>query len=193
MTLSFSRRRIARTVLGALTVVCFMPSRMAAQDGLVKLPIVEQQDIRFKRLSFENGHPLTRVTTIVEDDQGFMWFGTLFGLYRYDGHRFKRFRHDSGRPGSLSGVSVVSLFKDRAGAIWVGSDRSLDRVHRNTQTFNPYRIDPQDSKAPPVAVLNISQDRSGILWLATPNGLRRLDPATGKVIHYRHNPKTLRP
>ena len=105
---------------------------------------------------------------------------TQYGLNRYDGYKFKLFRHDPGRPDSLSGVSIIALFKDRSGMLWVGSDQSLDRFDPNTETFTHYRVDPQDPKAPSVAVIHISQDRAGMLWLATGKGLRRLDPATGK-------------
>ena len=71
-----------------LALVC--AAAYAAHDGeLVKLPITEQQDIRFKRLSMANGLSLSNVNTMIEDDQGFMWFGTGYGLYRYDGYKFK--------------------------------------------------------------------------------------------------------
>src|SRR5438477_915757 len=56
----------------------------------------------------------TRVIQIVHDDQGFMWFGSQYGLNRYDGYTFKVFKHEPGRADSLSGVFIYSLFKDRS-------------------------------------------------------------------------------
>src|SRR5689334_3163505 len=55
----------------------------------VTLPIVEASDNRFLRLFTAKGAPQTKVDSIVQDDAGFMWFGTHFGLYRYDGYDFK--------------------------------------------------------------------------------------------------------
>jgi ligand-binding sensor domain-containing protein len=68
------------------------------------------------------GPSQTSVEQIAQDDDGFMWFGTPSGLNRFDSYKCKVFKHDLTRPGSLSGVNIYSLFKDRSGALWVGSD-----------------------------------------------------------------------
>jgi PAS domain S-box-containing protein len=191
-------RRILRTFLGALILFCITASDAGAQDrntvstfrdnGIVRLPVIDEQDIRFKRLSTLDGLSQTKVSSIVQDDQGFLWFGTQYGLNRYDGYKFKLFKHDPGRPDSLSGVSIYALFKDRSGKIWIANDQFLDRFDPTTETFTHYRVDPQDPKALSVTVIHMSQDRSGMLWLATGKGLCRLDPATGRITHYRHDP-----
>ena len=82
---------------------------------VIRLPVVEGTDLRFTRLSLTEGLSQTRVTHIVQDDRGFMWFGTQYGLDRYDGYRYKVFRHIPGDPSSLCGVYVYALFKDRDG------------------------------------------------------------------------------
>jgi len=38
---------------------------------------------------------------------------------RFDGYKCKVFPDDPNDPGSLSGVYIYSLFKDRSGFIWV--------------------------------------------------------------------------
>ena len=48
----------------------------------VKLPVIDGKDIRFARLSTAEGLSQTRVAQIVQDDQGFIWFGTQYGLNR---------------------------------------------------------------------------------------------------------------
>jgi hypothetical protein len=82
---------------------------------IVRLPVVDGQDIRFEHLPATGGLSQTRAEKIVQDDQGFLWFGTQYGLDRYDGYEFKVFAHDPNNPDSLSGVYVYSLFKDRSG------------------------------------------------------------------------------
>src|SRR6201993_4551903 len=99
----------------------------------IRLPVVEGKDIRFARISSSQGLSQVRVSDIVQDDQGFIWFGTWNGLNRYDGYHFKVFKHDPERQESLSGVFIYSLFKDRAGTIWVGTDQFLDRFDRLAQ------------------------------------------------------------
>jgi ligand-binding sensor domain-containing protein/signal transduction histidine kinase len=145
----------------------------------IRLPIIDGTDIRFTRLSTVDGLSRTKVGHIVQDDQGFMWFGTPFGLNRFDGYNFKVFVHDPEYPNSLSGVFINALFKDRDGTLWVGCDQFLNRFDRATETFTRY----------PIPLVNhISQDSAGMLWLAAPTGLYGLDPATGRIRHYSHDP-----
>jgi ligand-binding sensor domain-containing protein/signal transduction histidine kinase len=145
----------------------------------ITLPVVDGTDIRFRRVSAATGPSLTRVASIVQDNQGFMWFGTQYGLHRFDGYNFKVFIHDPQNAKSLSGVVVNALFKDRDGVLWVGCDQSLNKFERTTETFSKYSVP---------FVTHISQDAAGTMWLATPTGLYGLDPATGKTRRYTHDP-----
>lgn len=154
-------------------------------DPLIRrLPVADGKGLRFTRLSPSEGLSQTRVAQIVQDDQGFMWFGTQYGLNRYDGYNFKVFVHDPRRPASLGGTFITALFKDRSGALWVGCDQTLDRFDPATEVFTHYQV---ESAGFAGTVVHISQDRSGMLWLATGSGLHRLDPRTGKITHYRHD------
>ena len=57
--------------------------------------------MRFDRLTPESGLSQSSVVTILQDSQGFMWFGTENGLNRYDGYEFEQFRHERGNPVAL--------------------------------------------------------------------------------------------
>jgi ligand-binding sensor domain-containing protein/signal transduction histidine kinase len=145
----------------------------------ITLPVIEGTGIRFARLSTIEGLSQTRVSQIVQDVQGFMWFGTQYGLNRFDGYTFKLFVNDPGNSNSLSGSFISALFKDRSGALWIACGEFLDRLDPATETFTHYPVH---------VVQHISQDSSGMLWLATGNGLDRLDPATGRIRKYAHDP-----
>jgi len=155
----------------------------------VRVNVAEGEDIRFSRLTTNAGLSQTRVAEIVQDDRGFMWFGTQYGLNRYDGYKFKVFTPDASRPDSISGAYIYALFKDRDGMIWVGCGQYLDRLDPVTESFAHYRLEPATEGSPVATVAGISQDRAGILWLSTANGLYGLDPRTGRVArHYSHDP-----
>jgi ligand-binding sensor domain-containing protein len=68
----------------------------------ITLPVVDAQGIRFTRLSTDEGLSQTKVSQIVQDDQGLMWFGSQYGLNRYDGYKVKVFKHEPGVANSLS-------------------------------------------------------------------------------------------
>jgi len=133
---------------------------------VVHLPTVDANDLRFTRLSTAQGLSQSRVSQIVEDDQGFMWFGTQYGLNRYDGCNFKIFVNDSKNPNSLGGVFVDSLFKDRHGMLWIGCSEFLNRLDPVTESFRRYQIPD---------VNHVSEDGAGRLWLSTGQGLFSLD------------------
>ncbi|WP_263350304.1 two-component regulator propeller domain-containing protein [Acidicapsa acidisoli] len=153
--------------------------QLHAEPHTISLPVVDGKDLRFTRLSTDEGLSQTKVSQVVQDDQGFIWFGTQFGLNRYDGYNFKLFVHDPRNLNSLSGVYISALFKDRNGALWVGCDQFLNKFNREAETFTRY---------PVPSVTSITQDRAGILWLATARGMYSLDPATGTIRRYSHNP-----
>jgi signal transduction histidine kinase/ligand-binding sensor domain-containing protein len=164
-----------------------LPQAPKVTAGVVSIPVVEGGSARFTRVSTADGLSQSRVSQIVQDDRGFIWFGTQYGVDRYDGYEFKVFVHEPGRVNSLAGAYVYSLFKDRSGMLWIGCNRTLDRLDPRTETFTHYGIETDELANLGSTVVHISQDRSGLLWLATGTGLHKLDPNTGTIIHYRHS------
>jgi signal transduction histidine kinase/ligand-binding sensor domain-containing protein len=176
----------AHAEIQPITLGTVTEARMSSHP--VTLPVIDGEDIRFSHLSTKAGLSQTRVAQIVQDDDGFLWFGTQYGLDRYDGYNFKVFVHDPTRESSLNCAFVYSLFKDRDGTLWVGCDNDVDRFDKMSETFTHYRIAREGSEGLPVTVWGISQDHTGALWLSTGSGLYRLDPTTGRMAHYGHDP-----
>ena len=79
----------------------------------------------FKNLSVQNGLSQNTVNTILQDKQGFMWFGTKDGLNRYDGLSFRKFKHDDRSQRSIGNNFITALYEDEKGNIWVGTDVGL--------------------------------------------------------------------
>src|SRR5690349_7401992 len=68
----------------------------------------------------ENGLPQNEVTSILQAHDGYLWFGTLNGLVRFDGTRFVVF-DESNTPG-LESARILFLFEDHLGRLWLGTD-----------------------------------------------------------------------
>ena len=154
----------------------------------IRLPVVDGEEMQFTRLSTDDGLSQTRVSQIVQSPQGFIWFGTEYGLNRYDGYKFKVFVHDPQRANSLGSTFVTALFKDHTGALWIGCASSLDKFDPVTERVMHYRIDSEDPKGLSGTVVHISENGDGMLWLATGAGLYQLDPLSGQVVRYQHDP-----
>ena len=147
----------------------------------LKMTVTAGNDIRFRKLSGSAGISQTRVASIVQDGLGFLWFGTQYGLNRYDGYRSKAFKHEPGRPDSLGCVYIRSLFVDHSGTLWIGCDQSLDKYNPINETFTHYHVVPESPRSLPAPVAQFSEDRAGMLWLATARGLYRFDPVSGQI------------
>jgi ligand-binding sensor domain-containing protein/signal transduction histidine kinase len=146
--------------------------------------------VKFDRVSLEQGLSQSSVLCILQDDIGFMWFGTEDGLNKYNGHSFTIYRHDPEDPNSLSNNVIRSIIQDREGVLWIGTDGGLNRLDRVSEEFTRYQNDPDDPHSlSDNAVLSIHEDQSGALWIGTgAGGLDRLDPETARFSSYQADP-----
>ena len=101
-----------RSVLLSLVPFFFFLNPVEAQSG---------RNIRFERISPEDGLSEAAVHCIIQDRQGFMWFGTQDGLNKFDGYSFSVYRNDPDNPQSLSDNFILSLLPDGSGVLWVGT------------------------------------------------------------------------
>jgi PAS domain S-box-containing protein len=173
-----------------LAVVAAICCRICAANlpavRAVRVPTVDREDIPFTHVSLETATVRGIVERIVQDDRGFLWFGTNHGLLRYDGYQFRAFVHDPEDPNSISGTNVLALFKDRLGNLWVGSDQHVDSYDPVSGVFKHVLPDAASTCGPSGIARDITQDREGMIWVATDNGLVRFDPSTSKLKCYQH-------
>ncbi|MBB3119586.1 hybrid sensor histidine kinase/response regulator [Pseudoduganella violacea] len=146
--------------------------------------------LRFEQLNVDDGLAQESVLAIMQDRQGFMWFGSQAGLSRYDGYRTVVFRHAVSDPHSLAENWVKALHLDPIGRLWVGTDGGLDRYDPVTQKFSHYLPDePVKRGNGNRHVGAIIDDGIGALWVGTSDGLQHFDPASGRFTIYHHEPK----
>ena len=150
----------------------------------------QTRHITFDRINLPGGAYGNYITSMVQDHQGYMWFGTWGGLHRYDGYQVTTFIHRPDDAISLANTWVECLYVDRDGDLWVGTyGGGLDRFDRDVEGFSHYRHDPADSSSLSQNVVTaILEDTSGVLWVGTHGGLNRFDRATGAFKHFNHDP-----
>ena len=153
------------------------------------LVAAQQNDIRFQRLSIEQGLSQSSVFAIVQDQKGFMWFATQDGLNRYDGYSFTHFEHDDRDSASLSDNYVNVLLEDHTGTLWAGTrGGGLDRYNAQTGHFVRYRSKQSDVRSlSNDEVRCLYEDRAGVVWIGTTNGLDRYERSTDSFVRYAHD------
>jgi signal transduction histidine kinase/ligand-binding sensor domain-containing protein len=154
-----------------------------------------RSNLSFDRIAVEQGLSHSTVNCILQDSYGFIWFGTEYGLNKYDGHSFTVYKHNPDDLHSLSHNSVWSLFEDAAGALWVGTyGGGLNRFDRDTGQFARYDADDfQNVTDEPEEYRNvvraIDEHPAGVLWIATyGGGLVRFDLEIERFTSYAPDP-----
>lgn len=135
------------------------------------------QPYDFSHYQVESGLSNNAVLCSLIDRNGFMWFGTIDGLNRFDGYSFKVFRKDTDNPGSIGNNSILSLYDDAGGFLWVGTQRGLYQFNFNTESFALFK----DSPASPIRA--ILKDRHKNFWFIAGLKLIKCSPS-GKITSY---------
>jgi ligand-binding sensor domain-containing protein len=132
--------------------------------------------------------PQSFVRDIVQDPQGFMWFGTQSGLSRFDGHKIRNFVAGSEEdPLALNSGFVTALEVDKDGRVWVGTgDAGISVYDSRTDTMKHYRPGPQQGALGGEGIAELHRDQAGTMWIGTTDGvLDRFDPQTEAFTHSR--------
>lgn len=136
----------------------------------------QPEGIALRRLTTDDGLPHNNITSIEQDTQGFMWFGTHDGLTRYDGKRCTVFRPHEGDTTSLPSNVITGLSLDPLGRLWVATTRGLchwDYADRHFHRF-PIRL-PGHNKAEPVTLSRFAFDQQGVGWAVSDTFLIRFN------------------
>lgn len=153
--------------------------------------IIPPDMLRFVHLTSEDGLSESKVTAILQDTLGLMWFGTQDGLSVYDGRDFTIIKHDPADSTSLSQNSITALYEDSRGMIWVGTfTGGLNKYDRSNGAFTRYQHDEGEPDSLSGNQINaIFEDAEGNLWIGTDGaGLSRMLPESVTFVNYRNLP-----
>ncbi|QMW04889.1 sensor histidine kinase [Spirosoma foliorum] len=157
---------------------------LTTQLLMVPLSLLGQPSgVSFQHYTTQEGLSNDQVTAILKDRRGFMWFGTVNGLNRFDGVKFTVYKRTE-RPDGLPGNYIVSdgLAEDRDGFIWVSTNRGLCRYDPQTDRFLTIPLPQQrDQVADNDFVSPVHFDRAGIGWFASVDHVYCLESRTHQL------------
>ncbi|HJX72079.1 MAG TPA: two-component regulator propeller domain-containing protein, partial [Bacteroidales bacterium] len=147
--------------------------------------IAQSDNIKFTRIDINKGLSHNQVNCILKDSKGFMWFGTLSGLNRYDGYHFKVFRNQLKDSASINDNYINTLLEDHNGRIWVGTREGFVIYHPEYESFNRNVAGYlHDLGIPAESIIDLFKDRGGnVFFITSLNQLYKYQVSTGTAIH----------
>ncbi|RNC80132.1 MAG: hypothetical protein ED557_12540 [Balneola sp.] len=116
------------------------------------------QTYPFRTYSIEDGLSESVVNDLIQDDDGYLWLATGYGLNKFDGISFEAFFEESG----LNHSRVLSLFQASDGKIWIGTASGVNYIEADS-IHTPQGFESIANSQ----VISIFEDQEGHLWFGT--------------------------
>ncbi len=159
----------------------FMLSHFAwTSTGQNVVPDFSIPDIRI------DGFKPNRITSIVQDKIGNMWFSTDLGLLTYDGYRTIALNSIVNDTTYFDETSIEVLHCDERGQIWIGNKLGLARYDPYQDHLYRFTI-PENTKSDNF-ILDITEDTDGNIWMiSAASGLLQYKRSEGKLYSFLDN------
>lgn len=128
------------------------------------------------RLTVEDGLSQASMYDIMQDQQGFMWFGSESGINIYDGYNVSTLR---GPIGEFPTLSVNSITQSKNGLMW------LSFWNKGLYTYDPKTgaydfVLATDPKNAQYTVFDVVEDDNNDIWVVTDKSIILYHPTTKK-------------
>ena len=175
---------LTKAVLAGFLIMCLLVS-------IASSVLAQEKRYYFRHYDENSGLSQNSVFSIFQDSQGFMWFGTKYGLNRFDGQRWKTYNTDSkGDPKHILGNDYVHVIhEDREGILWIGTDDGIYLFDKALDKFSPLPYKTANGMVPSGIISSLAEDQAGNLWIGgNSRGVFRFDFAKKELTLFSHDP-----
>ena len=138
------------------------------------LRISARDDYGRRNITMNDGLAANAVRNIVQDNNGYIWFGTDNGLCRYDGRRVLTFRIPE-----LGINQYISALIACDEGVFAGTEKGVFFVSHHPSSIRHLPMDIHTT------VTHLSLDKEGELWVSTMGqGVWQYIMTTGQAKHY---------
>ena len=127
----------------------------------------ENSNFHFKKFQVSDGLSENAVYAILQDSDGFMWFGTKDGLNRFDGTNFRYYRYDSDKNQSIGNNFIRSIAQINRENLIIGTDAGVYIMNTINESFKKLNIQASDHSQITSAINSLLVDNKGTLWIGT--------------------------
>ncbi|MCL1044629.1 EAL domain-containing protein [Shewanella electrodiphila] len=136
--------------------------------GIFSLAYAEQ--FQLETLNVSDGLLSSSITTIHQQQSGYMWFGTDSGASRYDGINFTHFQFSPNEKNHISNNYVTDIYEDKAGNIWIGTEDGLNQL-TPTNEMVLHNMQTSQNNLGSSWVTRIYEDKHDNIWIGTGAGI----------------------
>lgn len=122
--------------------------------------VLLSQKLPFRAYSIEHGMSESVIHDLHQDDKGFLWLGTGYGLNRFDGTTIQTFYQHHG----LNNNHINKITEDENGRLWIGTGSGVNIMEKDSLTSPPYLDDLK-----PYSITAIHKDQNSDWWFGTEN------------------------
>lgn len=149
-------------------------------------------ELKFDQIGLEQGLSQSTVNAIVQDGQGYMWFGTQDGLNRYDGYSINIFKHNPNDKYSITDNRINCLLSDSKNDLWIGTENGgLNRYDPEEGRFYHYLNDENaEFTISNNTVTTLFEDSEKNIWVGTISGINRYNREENNFTRFYFNANT---
>lgn len=151
-------------------------------------------NLKFENLNTENGLSSSSVLEIFQDKEGYLWFGTIDGLDKYNGYGFDVFRPILNDSTSISNNRINAIEEDKDGNLWIGTDNGLNLFNKKTKRFIRIKLHKDSIKEinhGKIVSSLLYDEHKNELWIGRESGLIKIilneshiDENRVELVHY---------
>jgi ligand-binding sensor domain-containing protein len=146
---------------------------------ILALPMAAQPlSYNCQRVTTAQGLTSNLITSICQDQYGYMWMGNVTGVNRYNGYGVKSYEHIQGDPCALYSGGTRSLLCDSDGGLWIGMLNGLVKYNYSKDCFQKHG----DSTLSWVNKLIEAQPRQ--VYIAWNGGLAKINTQNNQITYF---------
>jgi signal transduction histidine kinase/ligand-binding sensor domain-containing protein/DNA-binding response OmpR family regulator len=142
----------------------------------------QTEQFKFKRLDLKDGLSHPEIWAMYKDSRGFLWFGTGYGLSRFDGYTIKSFFNDPHDSTSLPGDGIYKISETPDGLMAISTTKGLTLYDPETEKFQRHLQSFFTKYGTSNDLSRIIPGRDGSYWFIETNKLIRYDSKEKKHV-----------
>jgi len=140
-----------------------------------------QNTVGFKHIDNEDGLSGNSVLTIHQDYEGFMWFGTRYGLNKYDGYEIVNYYNIPNNTNTINSNHVNKIFEDSNNNLWVLTNNGICKYDRLNDVFIRVEITDDSSFLTNNIWVDMLEDKQDNMYLLNPDYFVKLKSSKTNV------------